>query len=396
MRTPPRWMAPALALVLALPAAGAAQDSLEAAKRRELDQILQQAKEKREAGRKLLGQENREMGQLRRTERQLNTTRKRLRTLRQRQTSVGRELQSTRADLERNVETLRSQKAKLGRRLRNLYKYGADHQLEFLLSTESFAQLLTRWDFLVMVAEQDRMLVEDVLARKAIVEEDTRRLEANLTDLVKTARRTDRENERLARLRQEKASTVKSIQGQRKSYEAAADELEKTARSIRRLLAELERKRKEEADRARSQGRSPQPYTGDFARAEGKLDWPVRGDVIGRYGQETHPRWGTVTMNNGIDISVPLGTTVHSVARGRVDYVSEDFGTYGQMVVINHGDGYYTLYGHLSQISVSVGQEIAPGATVGRSGDTGSLKGPILHFEVRQGGQSLDPLDWLQ
>ena len=131
-------------------------------------------------------------------------------------------------------------------------------------------------------------------------------------------------------------------------------------------------------------------------RAEGALDWPVRGEVVGRFGQEKHPKWGTLTMNNGIDIAVPVGTAVHAVGKGRVDYVSDDFGTYGQIVIINHGDGYYTLYGHLSAIAVSVGNEVAPGQTVGRSGETGSLKGPVLHFEVRKGGQSLDPLQWLQ
>jgi len=87
---------------------------------------------------------------------------------------------------------------------------------------------------------------------------------------------------------------------------------------------------------------------------------------------------------------------VRAVARGRVDYVSEDFGTYGQIVVLNHGDGYYTLYGHLSSIGVAVGAEVAPGQTLGHSGDTGSLKGAVLHFEVRKGGQSLNPEDWLE
>jgi murein DD-endopeptidase MepM/ murein hydrolase activator NlpD len=84
------------------------------------------------------------------------------------------------------------------------------------------------------------------------------------------------------------------------------------------------------------------------------------------------------------------------VSKGRVDYVSEDFGTYGQMIILNHGDGYYTLYGHLSSIGVSVGQEVASGQVIAQSGDTGSLKGSILHFEVRKGGASLNPESWLQ
>jgi murein DD-endopeptidase MepM/ murein hydrolase activator NlpD len=91
-----------------------------------------------------------------------------------------------------------------------------------------------------------------------------------------------------------------------------------------------------------------------------------------------------------------MGTPVRAVAKARVEYTSEDFGTYGQMIILNHGDGYYTLYGHLSEISVTESQEVASGATIGRVGDTGSLKGTVLHFEVRQGGTALNPEDWLQ
>lgn len=373
-----------------------AQDSLETAKRQELDRIRQQAQEKRDAAKRLLGQETHELGQLRRTERQLNLTRKRLRGLQQRQSSLGHQLRDTEADLQRSALTLQQQKARLARRLRSLYKYGPEHRFEVLLSTQSFAQLLARWDGLVMVAEQDRMLIDDVQAQKALVEADKQRLQSNLTQLARTTKRTDRENIRLAQLRQSKATTVKEIQSQRQSYEAAATELENTARSIQRLLVQLERRRRAESDRARQEGRNPQPYTGDFARGQGRLDWPVRGDIVGHFGPETHPRWGTVTMNNGVDIATPIGTPVHAAAKGRVDYVSEDFGAYGQIIVLNHGDGYYTLYGHLSQISVAVGQEVTSGQTIGQSGDTGSLKGAVLHFEVRKGGQSLNPQDWLQ
>jgi septal ring factor EnvC (AmiA/AmiB activator) len=265
-----------------------------------------------------------------------------------------------------------------------------------LLSPRSFAQLLARWDFLVMVAEQDRLLLEDVQARKETVEADKRRLEVTLSGIEQNALRTDAENRRLARLRQQRASSVSNIKTQRETYEAAAAELEKTARAIRSLLAQLERKRKDEADRARRQGREPQPYTGDFARGQGQLDWPVRGSLVGRFGPEKHPRFGTTTLNNGVDIEANVGSPVRVVAKGRVDYTSQDFGTYGPIVIVNHGDGYYTLYGHLSDVMVSVGQEVTPGQVIALTGEAGSLKGPVLHFEVRKGGTPLNPESWLQ
>jgi len=383
----------ALAVAVTAPLA---QDSLEQAKRRELQAIQQQAKEKRDAASRLKGQENKELVRLRRTERDLGMTRRRINSLRRRQHNLDAQLDATRINLERSTLTLQSRRERLANRLRNVYKSGAARDLEFLLSTRSFGNLLARWDYLVMVAEQDRILLEEVRNQKEMVEADKVRLESNLTEVERNARRTNDENRRLAALRSERAGTVKRIQTERQAYEAAAVELERTARSIQRLLVTLERKRQEEANRARSQGRAPEPYTGDFARAEGQLEWPVRGDIVGRFGPEKHPKWGTVVPNNGVDIAAPIGTAVRAVARGRVDYTSEDFEAYGSMVILNHGDGYYTLYAHLSGISVGVGSEVTAGQVIGHSGDTGSLKGPVLHFEVRKGGSSLNPEDWLR
>ena len=385
-------------LVAAAFAAGPAlaQDSLEALKRKELDEISRQVKENRQRAAELKSREGKVVTQLKRTERDLSVTRRRLEGLQRRQRQLDNQLDVTRANLQRSVQSLDQQRQRLARRLRNVYKTGANRDMEFMLSAQSFGQLLARWDYLVMVAEQDRLIMEDIRGRKEQVEADQQRLEVNLTQTADNAKRTTSENRRLASLRQERASTVKTIQTQRQAYEAAAAELERTARSIRSLLATLEAKRKEEAARARSEGRVVQPYSGDFAKGQGALDWPLRGSVVGRFGNETHPKWGTVTPNNGIDIEAAIGSAVRAVAKGRVEYTSDDYGTYGQMIILNHGDGYFTLYGHLSQILVAVGGEVAPGQTIARSGDSGSLKGPILHFEVRKGGTPLDPRQWLQ
>jgi septal ring factor EnvC (AmiA/AmiB activator) len=389
-----RLIAALLALAVAAPAL--AQDSLETAKRAELDEVRRLAQQNREAASKLKGKETQELTKLKRTERELNLTRKRLRALQDRRHTLDRQLDVTRVDLERSILTLDQRRIQLALRLRGLYKYGAARELEFVLSPRSFAQLLARWDFLVMVAEQDRMMLEDMRARKEEVEANKLRLETNLTEIQRTAKRTTVENHQLDALRQERESSVRTIQTQRQVYEAAAAELERTARSIQKLLVDLERRRKAEVERARAEGRVFQPYSGDFSRGRGSLDWPLRGKLVGHLGPETHPKWGTVTPNNGVDIEAPIGTMVRAVAKGRVEYVSEDYGTYGQMIILNHGDGYFTLYGHLSQIEVAVGQEVAPGAEIGRSGDSGSLKGPILHFEVRKGGSPLDPEEWLR
>jgi septal ring factor EnvC (AmiA/AmiB activator) len=384
----------ALCAFAALPAV--AQDSLEIAKRRELEEIQRQARENRDAAARLKKQESGAVTTLRRTDRRLNEVRNRLRNLQGQRKRLDQQLEINEANLERSRESLTRLRARLAKRLRSMYKTGAGRELEFLLSTQSFGQLLARWDFLVMVAEQDRLLMENVRDQKQQVEADRNRLENNLTAVDRNAKRSESETKQLATLRTERARNVTTIQTQRQAYEAAAAELEKAARDLRNLLARLEAKRREEADAARAQGRAPQPYSGDFAAAQGQLDWPARGNVVGRFGIEEHPVHKTKIMNNGIDIEAGMGTAVKAVAKGRVDYTSEDFSTYGQMIILNHGDGYYTMYGHLSVIGVTVGQEVSAGTVIGAVGDTGSLKGTVLHFEVRKGGTALNPEDWLR
>ncbi|MCC6348848.1 MAG: peptidoglycan DD-metalloendopeptidase family protein [Candidatus Eisenbacteria bacterium] len=397
VRAAPALLLAALALGALAPAARVgAQDSLETAKKQELDEIRRQAAEKRKAAAALKPRETRAIGDLRRTERELSLSRNRLRKLQRRHQALGSQLEVTRANLERSIATLEVQRARLRARLRGMYMTGPARELEYLLSTGSFAQLLTRWDFLNMVAEQDRILLEDVRDQKEQVEANQHRLESNLSEVQVNQKRTSQESSKLASLRTEKAGTVKSIQSERQSYEAAAAELERTAKRIQSLLATLERRRREEAEKARSEGRNPQPYSGDFAKGIGQLEWPVRGSIVGQFGIETHPRFGTQIRNDGIDIAAPIGTAVQAVAKGRVDFANDDYEGMGGMIVLNHGDGYYTVYGHLDAVLVSSGQEVLPGTTIGRVGDAGSLKGPILHFEVRKGSAPQNPQTWLR
>jgi septal ring factor EnvC (AmiA/AmiB activator) len=386
----------ALVLVVGGGVARAQQDSLEAAKRRELELLSQQAKEKRAQAGALKGQETRALGDLKRTERELAATRKRLKTLRARRERLDDQLVLARANLERSVATLASRRQQLARRLRHIYMEGPARELEFLVSTRSFAGLMMRWDFLQMVAEQDRLLLESVETEKDKVEASKRRLESNLQEVSANAQRTTKESTKLTSLRTSRANTVQEIQSKREEYEAAAAELERSARAVQALLARLERSRQAEATRARGEGRNPQPYSGDFARGQGQLDWPAQGSIVGHMGLETHPRFGTQVRNDGIDISVPIGTPVRAVAKGRVDFANDDYEGVGGMVVLNHGDGYYTIYSHLSDVSVSTGIEVAPGTVIGHSGETGSLKGPVLHFEVRKGATALNPESWLR
>jgi septal ring factor EnvC (AmiA/AmiB activator) len=373
----------------------------EDAERKHLEQIQKEAAEKRRRAAILKGKESSALKELRTTEGRLRSTKGSIKKLSQREKKLSGQLVVVRTDLTRSTRALESRRERLAERLRGLYKIGRLRELGYLLGAESFAQLFVRGDYLVRVATQDRVLLLGIHHEKDRIAANQVRLDNTLTDVEKNTKQKQRESKELDRLRQRRQVVVTSIQSERKNYEEAAAELERTARRIQSLLAELERRRRAEEE-ARRKGLPPgsvaplEPYAGDFAASEGKLPWPVRGELVGRYGNEKHPKFGTVTFNSGIDIAAPLGTDVHSVAKGRVDHVSEDYGSYGEMLILNHGDGYYTLYAHLSAATVSRGQDVAAGQVIGRVGDTGSLKGSILHFEVRKGRSALNPIAWLR
>jgi murein hydrolase activator len=390
------WIAPSFAQTP--PSAGGADED---AQRRQMEQLKRDAEEKRRKARELKGRETKVLKDLRTTETKLRQTRTSIQKLGRREKQLERDLDVVRSDLTRSERALMSRRDRLAARLRGMYKLGRQRELEFLLASDSFAQLFTRADFLVRVARQDRVLLLGIRYEKETITANQQRLDLTLQDVEKTAKQKQREQRQLDQLRAKKQQSVLVIQSERQAYEAAAAELERTARRIKSVLDELERRRRAEEE-ARRKGATPgqpaplAPYAGDFAANRGRLAWPVRGDVVGSFGNEKHPKFGTVTFNSGIDIAAPLGTDIRAVARGRVDFVNNDYGTYGQMLILNHGDGYYTLYAHCSAVLVARGQEVDAGQVIARVGDTGSLKGSILHFEVRKGRSALNPVEWLR
>jgi len=127
---------------------------------------------------------------------------------------------------------------------------------------------------------------------------------------------------------------------------------------------------------------------------QARFIWPLEGDITSPFGWRIHPVLGTRHHHNGIDIDVPIGTTVRAAAPGNVYFVGDDEG-YGTMLVLRHADGYLTIYGHLSTVLVSKGQFVEVGQPIAESGNTGLSTGPHLHFEIRNGEFPVDPQRYL-
>ena len=199
-----------------------------------------------------------------------------------------------------------------------------------------------------------------------------------------------REHAELVGLRQKRQDLLYSARREKQRQEQLIQEYEHSEREVQDLLAELE-------ERARLFGQVPElpPEGTGFAAARGDLPWPVQGKVIRWFGIQKESRFGTSTFNGGIDIRAPRGAEVLSVHRGRADYVNWLPG-YGQCIILNHGGGYYTLYAHTSRVFVTPGDLVATGDAIATVGDTGSLLGEVLHFEIRKDAEPLNPAPWLE
>jgi len=180
-----------------------------------------------------------------------------------------------------------------------------------------------------------------------------------------------------------KEEILKEIREQKQLSRAAIASLEQAARGLRKRLDAM--------------GLSGSPALDDtsFARQKGRLPVPVAGKIISSFGRNRKGNYNAFTFQSGIDIKVARGEPVRSVFKGEVMFADWLKG-YGNLMIVNHGDNYYTLYAHVEEMFKKKGETVGTGEVIGTAGDTGSIKGMCLHFEVRHHGKPVNPMTWLK
>jgi septal ring factor EnvC (AmiA/AmiB activator) len=361
--------------------------------RTQLEALRQQAVEKRRRAREYAQQEKGVLDRLGKAEEALAATRQYIHKLESRQGELQDQIRQTLVDLSWAQDELTTRRGELGRRLRHSYMYNKTRALEVVFSADSFPNLLQRTAFLNRVLQQDKKLIDLVEKRELEVRDKLTRLEEQRIELELLQAEKADEEERYLAMKQERAKDLASVRDQKSLNEEAARELDEAAQRLEQVLGDLERKRR--GDLSRNNRVLTELDRRNFGANQGRLPWPVKGKVITKFGRQKHPKYKTETISNGVDIAAEEGTPVKGVGDGVVD-LAKWLPGYGQTVILNHGRGYYSVYGHLSSIAVRPNELVKPGQVLGTVGDTGSLKGTCLHFEVRQGGTAKDPLIWLR
>jgi septal ring factor EnvC (AmiA/AmiB activator) len=380
-------------LFLPIPAHAQGTPDLEESKRR-LEEIRAERDRLQRQRERLQGQVHDVNDELSNIERQRESTQRIVNEIERQIGGLASQLDRSSAELILAQDNLAERRAVLQRRLVDIYKRGPLHTYQVLLAAESFGDLLSRYKYLYLTSEQDRSLVTDVeKLRNRVVQQRNNILNVR-SELDRRREEREAEASKYSALASERASKLQSLQRSARNTERRLGELLKDESRLNGVLASLERARRDEAARGALRGGVRAP--GSITTADlGKLDWPVEGTIVYRFGRDTLPSGGVIRWN-GVGIAAPVGTRVKAVESGKVRLVGQ-FGTYGLTIVLEHGNGYYSVYAHLETADVKLGAAVSKGGVIGTVGGLNSDYGPHLHFEIRGDKQiALDPTMWLR
>ena len=297
--------------------------------------------------------------------------------------AINDQLEHTEEQIQANIELsarlvkrLEAQTKTLHRRLRDIYKNGQVNYLDVLFGAKDFNDFVSRMDILKKILAYDNALIQGTKADRAALVKAKEQLEADRGKIVELRKLAAVKRDQVASRRQERQGVLNAATYERETAEQAYRELIETSKEIEQMIRRIQSGEK------------------NVGGSTGTMLWPADGEITSPFGWRTHPIFGTQRLHTGIDIGADYGDTVRA-ADGGVVIHSDWMGGYGNAVIIDHGNGISTLYAHNSQLLVSEGQAVGKGQAISRVGSTGYSTGPHLHFEVRQNGSPVNPLNFL-
>jgi murein hydrolase activator len=328
-----------------------------------------------------------------------NLLRQLLRRLRAQEDAIQGRIEGTRKDIQKLEDQLAFLKSHYARYVSSIYKSGRTQNVELLLTSESIHQFYVRAEYLRRFTEQRRQDLLRINQKKKEILEHQNKLQIQLSEERRLIAEKGSEEDRLALLVSDRRDVLFQIRKDKRLMQQEIDRQKKAAKALESMIddlieAERVRKAHEEEEAKKGVIHVPPPASeGRFEARKGTLRWPVgTGSVVAHFGNQVHPTLKTVTQNTGIDISVASGSPVTAVADGEVSLITW-LPSYGNLVIINHYNGYRTVYTHLSQLFVVQDQKIKEGDEIGESGE--SLDGPRLHFEIWKDRDKQNPEVWL-
>ena len=293
------------------------------------------------------------------------------------------------AAIQKDVRALKTElerdNAAIEKTLVTLYKFGRLNFFHYMLQAQNFEAYTAESKRLALLARYQEDQVTAYLRTLGELDEAQRRLTAKQSDIAGILRATIIKKQELEAEQRKNADLVQQIRRNRDTYQQTIKELGDSAEQLQVMMTKI----------ASQQWTLPSAFVPLYER-RGKLGWPLDGRVITPFGLQRHPKFNTIVMNNGVEI-VPAKdkSLILAIHAGKVVY-ADYFQGYGNLLILDHGMTYYTLYGHCSQFLVGLGEMVRAEQPIALVGDSGSLNGECLYFEVRYKTKALDPLQWLK
>ena len=310
---------------------------------------------------------------------ELDEATRKLQAIKKEQDQVNLQIKQLQEEIQKAEVQLRARQAILNKRVRVIYMHGQLSYIEVILGANSFSDFANRLELLKRIIRSDFNLIQEIQQRKAAIEAKKVEIEkekARLDELASEAQKVQDE------VKAKKAEQQRVLDHARTQQDAAKQmEADLIARSneIRQII------------QSRMQHNSG---SDQIVHGNGTFIWPCNGPITSPFGYRTHPIFGTTIYHSGIDIGVDYNTPIHAADGGTV-ILAGWCGGYGNAVIIDHGNGLQTLYGHNTSVAVSEGQTVSQGQVIAYSGSTGYSTGPHCHFEVRRNGEAVDPMGYL-
>ena len=321
-------------------------------------------------------------------DREMDLTHQLLTELEREEKRRGRQISKISRDLDNTRDELNRLQQIYARRIVSFYKYGRMKDIELLISTKSFNQTLTWFKFQQLIAENDQRNYDNILNKKEKIETQRNKLKNEAVAQHRIIIEKREEEKRLKNKGKERNKLLAQVQDNKQIFLQRLKDYESSMREIQRLI-------NVEEDKRLTLEQEGIVQSSDFPGLKGRMIWPTRGKIINHFGRYRHPKWRGVTLQNiGIDIQAEFGADVRATAKGIVTAITWRRGM-GNIIMINHFGGYFTVYTHLSQIFIQVDESVEAGQVIGSVGDSGSFSGPMLHFEIWKNKDALDPEQWL-
>lgn len=360
----------------------------------EIERLKQEIEETRKRLEQQAGRERSTLEKITNLDEEISLMDRLITQLEQEERRTNQQILSLQSDIGKNQQRLESLQDRYARRVVHTYKQGDLSLLEKVLSSTTWRQAVYRAHYLKIISDIDRKMKEDIQDLIQRISTQQQELESVLAQnkALQRERKTQQES-----LRGKKAGKQKELVKIRQSKSQLAEYIEEKKAGLKQLEEVFQRiledkTRFEREERLRRQREALQSKA--FAELQGRLGWPADGRVITRFGRQWNAKLKTTTESPGIDIKGQPGSPIKSVANGIVTTITYIRG-YGTTIIIDHNGGYYTVYSHVNKIQTGVDSEVRSGDVIAYMGESGSVNGAMLHFEIWGNQQKLDPEQWL-